>query len=924
MVCTVSDIKTAGAASAYYSQTDDYYRDAGHAPTAWQGKGAEALGLRGEVETHQAESMLEGRLPNGERVGGDDHRPGWDATFSAPKSVSVAAYVHGDDRLIASHDEAVREAVAWLEREVSCTRIREGGEIRTEATGNLIAATYRHDVSREGEPDLHTHSVIMNATQSADGQWRSLESRPLYRLQTEAGAVYRAAMARQCERLGYSIEKTVAGDHPSFELREVSQAERELFSSRSRQIEAELARMGLTRKTATAAQKQIAALNTRQAKENLGRGNLLSEWREQSRQAGHEPSQRPEAQSIDAHIYRDRSDDAVKQAVEHLSERESRFSEKQIVTEARKIGMGEIDDRDIRSSIERAVESGELARTTTRQYDFITGMKQEGVGITTREARQTELHMLAQADRAAGAAQPAMTLEGADRAIRAQEEKTGFSFNQAQVDVTRAVLTGTDRITLVQGYAGTAKTTSVLSAAADALRLQGYEVIALAPMNSSAETLGAAIGAEGQTVAKFLNSKPEQPGQPRVYMVDEASMLSARDMDKLLSGTRDGRLVLVGDVKQLGSVEAGAAFRQLQTDSSLKTRVLDEIVRQRNDELRAAVYDAIRGDARGALAKVEVRELATREERAEAIAKYYTGLTRDEREQTIVISPGRDDRREINDAVRAELKGRGGLSGEVVVQVLDRKDLTKVEAAKAASYSIGDHIQAARDYQSLGLRRGEAAKVVSVDVDKNKLTIENSRGEQKQIDPSKYTKLQAFEPRTLHVAEGDRLVNRENADSLKNGAVLRVEKIDEKHIHARDDAGKLHRLDVTARHKLDHGYAQTGHESQGRTANRTLFHAESNRVNLISQQNFYVPISRAKDEVIVFTDDREKLIAQIERESGQKETALDRNSESEMHFGNRKPERERAPWDMPESQPQHDRAGDIVEKSPTTEREFER
>lgn len=881
MVCTVSPIKNAGQASDYYNQTDDYYRDQGHAPTAWQGAGAEALGLHGEITPAQAEAILLGHLPGGERVGGDDHRPGWDATFSAPKSVSVAAYIHGDDRLIAAHDRSVAAALQYIEREVAATRIRENGEIRTEATGNIVAATYRHDVSREGEPDLHTHGVIANITRSADGQWRSLESRLLYRLQTDAGAVYRAALARESERLGYAIERTQAGDHPSFELRAVSQAEREMWSTRSRQVEAELAKMGLTRATATAEQKQAAALATRQSKSNIDRGNLLSTWREQSRQAGHGPPALPEAREIDASTYRERAENAVRQAVEHLSERESRYTERQIVTEARKLGMGSIDDQDIRAAIADLHRRGELVKTTTRQHDAITGQRLEQAGYTTKAEQQIERHMLDTAGRAAGTVQPAMSAEAADQAILAQETETGFAFNDAQRSATRALLTGQDRITLIQGYAGTAKTTSVLAAGADALRAQGYEVVALAPTRSAAKTLGAAIGAEGQTVAKYLNSRPEAGSQPRIYIVDEMSMLSARDMDKLLSRTAGSRLAGVGDVVQLGSVGAGAAFRQLQTGSGLQTQVLDQIVRQRNDQLRDAVYDAIKGDIRGALAKVEVVELKTREERVGWIASRYAALPADERAKRIVIAPGRDDRRQINDAVRSELRERGELGESVQIRALDAKDMTAVEQRRAASYSVGDQVQAGRDYKSLGLRRGDMARIVGVDVDKNRITLEIVTGERKTIDPSRVTKLQAYEPRDMHIAVGDRLINRANTRALENGTALLVEKITGGQIHARDDAGKPHRLDTRDALHIDHGYAQTGHESQGRTAFGGFLHAESYRTNLMTQQNLYVPISRATDEFVIVTDDREALSGQIERETGQKETAL-----SESHFGN--------------------------------------
>lgn len=910
MVCTVAAIKNSEVAAKYYSQTDDYYRDRGHAPTQWQGRGAEVLGLRGEIDPGQAEAILSGLLPTGERVGGDYRRSGWDATFSAPKSVSIAAYIHGDDRLIAAHDRAVTATLTYIEREAAATRIREDGQIRTEATGNLVAATYRHDVSREGEPDLHTHSLFANVTQSQDGQWRSLESRPLYRLQTEAGAVYRATLARDCERLGYSIERTQAGDHPSFELRSVSQAERDMWSSRSKQVEAELEKMGLTRATATPEQKQMAALATRRSKSTIERDNLLSAWREQSRQAGHEPPELPQAREIDAGEYQRRAESAVRQAVEHLGERESRYTERQIVSEARKIGMGSIDDQDIRAAVADLHRRGELVATTTRQYNMIKGQREIQSGYTTREAQEIELRMLDTAGRAAGAVQPAMTAEAADAAICAQETKTGFAFNDAQRAATQALLTGTDRIALIQGYAGTAKTTSVLAASAAALRQQGYEVVALAPTHSAANTLGDSIGAESQTVAKFLNSRPAPETRPTIYIVDEMSMLSARDMDKLLSRTAGGRLAGVGDVKQLGSVGSGAAFRQLQTESGLKTQVLDQIVRQRNDQLRDAVYDAIKGDAHGALEKVEVRELDTRDARVAAIAQTYTGMSPEDRAKTIVIAPGRDDRREINDAVRAALQQRGELGDRVHITALDSRDMTNVERRRASNYSVGDQVQAGRDYESLGLKKGDMARIVGVDVDRNRLTLETAEGVRKEIDPARLTKLQAYQKRDMEVAVGDRLVNRANTDKLENGVVLRVEKIHDGQIHARDTDGKLHKLDVAAPHKLDHGYAQTGHEAQGRTCKTVLVHAESNRVNLQNQQNMYVGLSRATDNAVVYTDSRERLAEQIERESGQKETALLSGPEPQPSAPTP------APWEVPE----HVRSPDIlVEQAPAVE-----
>lgn len=918
MVCSVYKVKSSGAASAYYGQTDDYYRSEGYAPTAWAGRGAEALGLRGEVSTEQARALLEGRLPNGERVGGENHQPGQDITFSAPKSVSVAAYVHGDTRIIAVHEEAVKEAIRYLEREAACTRIRENNEVRVEATGNLVVAVYRHDTNRESECNLHSHAVTMNVTQSADGRWRSIESKPIYRLQVEAGQVYAATLSRGLERLGYGIEKTIAGKHTSFELADVSKAERDLFSTRSKQIEAELAKIGKTRETATAAEKQTATLATRAAKEEVDRGMLLDKWRDQHREAGFSVSV-PAGKAIPESEYRQRADEAVKSAVAHLSERETRFTPRQIAAEARKIGMGKIDDRDIESAIARAAERGDLVARETRQFDVITGQKTEQAGYTTAEAMKIERQMLALANASVGAVKPAMTREQADEAIRAQETKPGaFAFNDAQRAATHAVLTGSDGITLIQGYAGSAKTTSVLAASADAFRSMGYEVVALAPTRDAATVLGKSIEAEGKTVASFLLKKPEESEKPRVYVLDEASMLSTRDMEKLLVRTQGSRLIHVGDFQQYGSVEAGAGQRQLQTDSMLKVNVLDVIVRQRNEQLKEAVYDAIRGDPHAALDKIEVSELATRAERVQALSRDYASLSREEREKTIVIAPGKDDRREINDGIRAELKSRGELGESRQFDVVSGVDMTKEEAKRAESYEVGYRLQAGRDYKSLGMEKGDHARVVDVDINKNRITIETGQGDRHEIDPAKYSKLIASEPRQMEIAVGDKLLNRDNTKNLQNGAVLSVEKVTDREIHARDENGKLHKLDMTEARQLDHAYAQTGQQSQGKTCDRVLIHGESTRVNLMSQQALYVMISRAKEFAKFYTDSREKLAKQIEKESGQKETALKsgdkpRQQDSKERPDGKRPggdrEQDKAGKDEAREKPEADKAG---------------
>lgn len=287
MVASVASLKSAGQAASYY-EADDYYSEGGEAPSAWFGRGAEELGLSGEVDRRTFAAGLEGQLPNGQELGtvrnGErEHRPGWDVTFSAPKSVSIMAEVAGDQRLIGAHDRAVRTALDYIERHGAATRIRDGGQVRTVETGKLAVATFRHNTSRAQDPQLHTHSVILNATQDRDGRWRSVESLAFFKLYKDAGSVYRQALAAEARGLGYGIRE---GKGSLFELEGVSEAAIKTFSARGGQVEAALAERGKTRADATAAEKATITLATRSTKGEADRAELVPSWRAQADAAG--------------------------------------------------------------------------------------------------------------------------------------------------------------------------------------------------------------------------------------------------------------------------------------------------------------------------------------------------------------------------------------------------------------------------------------------------------------------------------------------------------------------------------------------------------------------------------------------------------------------------------------------------------------
>ncbi|WP_426107954.1 MobF family relaxase, partial [Massilia sp. TSP1-1-2] len=275
------------AAAHYFSAADDYY--AKENPGEWQGIGAESLGLKGAVEQVQLARLLDGQLPNGERIqktfdrSSKKKRMGLDLTFSAPKSVSMQALVASDRTVTLMHDRAVTRALEQVERLAEARKKVKGKSYR-ERTGNLVIAKFRHEMSRAKDPQLHTHSVVFNMTQRSDGAWRALSNEDIFLVRTEIEAIYRTELAMGLKALGYGIR--LVDDKGGFELAHISRDQIEAFSSRSQVIEAMLADEGKTRASASRLEKQIIAIATRPRKDEGDRAIVKQYWVEKSRELG--------------------------------------------------------------------------------------------------------------------------------------------------------------------------------------------------------------------------------------------------------------------------------------------------------------------------------------------------------------------------------------------------------------------------------------------------------------------------------------------------------------------------------------------------------------------------------------------------------------------------------------------------------------
>lgn len=901
MVASVSALTSSAQASSYY-EADDYYSEGGLSPSEWQGASAEALGLSGEVDREQFRDLLDGRIGEQQlgtfRDGQLEHRPGWDVTLSAPKSVSIMAEVAGDRRLIAAHSEAVRTAMVHVEQHMAATRIRDGGTVAREATGNLVVASFQHGTSRAQDPQLHTHNVIMNATRDEDGSWRSLEPRAIYQLQKQIGAIYRQELALKVRELGYEIE---AGKDSLFEIKGVSAEVMEAFSTRSAEIEAALAERGTSRDTASAIEKQIATLDTREAKVAADHAGLVAEWRETASAAGFGADERlamvrdAEAKVADpAHraAIEMQGDGAAARAVAHaadkLGERQSVFSAAALQEEAGRIGLGRIGYAQIGAAIETATKQGALIDRT-----FQDRRGAEFTGFTTRQNVETEAKMLRIEADGRGAVAPIASPFAAAKAVAsasAQAERAGHSWNADQRTATEQLLTSRNRITALQGYAGTAKTTTVLATFAREAEARGMVVTALAPTASAAMVLGEALDSRGDTVARHLLS-PERPDstRPATWIVDEASLLSARDTARLfdLADKHDARIILVGDVKQLGSVEAGAAFAQLQ-GTGMETAKLAEIVRQTNAATKEAVLASIEGDAKKALAALDrgggqIIEGADRAERFAAIAERYAGLDKSARTRTIVIEPSREGRDALTADIRAALTRSGALTGPAVtVESLANKGLTRAEARDPMSYDKGDVVRFTRDYADKGVTRGEAYRVESIDPAKAAIALKSEDGREVDWRLRQWGAghAQAFAPQPMDLKTGDaiRFTRNDREAGRINGGRGEVIAVDEQTrtatIQTARGTTETLNLDSARDRHIAHAYVDTAFAAQGRTADHVMIHADSKATNLVDQKSFYVGISRAKESATIFTNDRGRLVSAINERAGQVQTAI--------------------------------------------------
>ena len=864
---TIRAMSNGAGYAARHLEHSDYYAEGHRIAGHWQGRGAELLGLEGEVQTREFEAVREGLDPatgeflrqrqSANRLASNGStqshaRNLYDFTLSAPKSVSILAALGGDERLVGAHRKAVAEALGELEVHAAA-RVRLAGANENRATGNLVLAVYHHDTSRELDPQLHSHAVAANLTyDGAEGRWKALQSWGIYEHRAYLTEVYRNVLAREVRALGYETEDRCdrGGRDMGFEVRGVSPELIERYSQRSRQRDEAVAEF-TERKGRRPTDNEVAVLvrETRQDKlteiateevrsrqrERLepGEAHTLAGLDRAAREASR--TQQPALENPAA---------ALSYAEEHIFERVSVARERDLLTLALRHGRGRLDLGALQGTLALGEASGRVLRA--------------GDELATRASLDRERAMVAAVNRGLGSYE---RLGGEAQFVASDR------LRPEQKHAVEFVLGSRDLAVNLRGAAGTGKT-ATLQELKRGLEEGGRAIAAVAPTMSAVEELKAVGFSNAVTVARLL-ADPEAARSlaGHVLVVDEAGMLSGRQMADLLQITerQRTRLVFSGDTKQIQSVEASDALRVLEQESKLKSVSLTQVQRQSTPSYREAVEELRRSPARG-FDQLEaigaVREVAYLD-RAQAVAQAYrealaTPNAQGKDRSVLVVAATHEEIGRMTAAIRADRQARGELDAGATMDRHVPLNYTTAQKSAARHYEPGQLVvyhRATKDAQ-----KGEAVEITRIA--RGRVFARTAAGHERELQAKQQARaFEVYERRAIEVAPHDRLLlganRRGRGFRATNGELVTVTKVADGRIELTD--GRTLPADY---HQFSHGYAVTAHRSQGKSVDAVVISADAMRREL-----FYVAASRGRESLTVLTSDRDQLRESIAQSS---------------------------------------------------------
>ncbi|MCB9063263.1 MAG: relaxase domain-containing protein [Halobacteriovoraceae bacterium] len=903
-------MKTISGAKAgvdYYKSASGEYYDKDSQISVWQGKIAKDFGLDGEIINFDTfENFSKGLSPIGEALvrsaGSENHRVGFDLTFSAPKSVSV----------LSLHDPKIREQMAlsvektlnWVEKTYPQSRYKLDGNTWFKNTSSLIAAKFEHMSNRNGEPDLHIHSVIMNLTKDSEGQYRTFRNEKIYIDQKTIGQVFRNYLAKDLQKIGYSVEVT-SRKEGFFEIKGVSREIIDDLSSRSK--ETEIAKEELIKKYPNASKAKIdemAGLNSRLNKVNFS----IDQIKEFSEKVLSKHKTNLEMLCENARNFKEKPEykqsakEVIKTAIKAVEINQSAWREEDVIKAASKLSLTEYDLDDLKEGLKDARKSKNMnlvgekftAKGNFKYYSSPEMIKAEKEikEIIHSGKNRSEIFM------------SNINIENELHKI----EKDGIYFEKGQKESFKFILKEKDQFIGVQGDAGTGKTFMV-NYVRSVMEQKGVNVIGLAPTGKAADGLKTDANIkDSRTIDSFLlkNKEDLRNGnlpKKELWVVDEAGMISSKKMNNLLkiAQKRDAKVVLIGDIKQFESIEQGKIFSDLQKSGVFKFSEMKDVIRQKTEITRCVVSNfnnyfdhgkkpVFLQNAFNALKNENlIAQSSNWENHIEEIKNEYITTIKENKSAAILVATNKE-RIELNESIRSDLKDFGKIEKkDVSFSIHSSLGLSGVASQHADEYKVGQVVFTEQNVG--GIRKGIQGKIVSVSPLNNSINIKyfepnekkflNSSIDLGQKDTLKALKVFNVEDRNFSVGDKIILLKNDSKIGIQNGQTGQITNLKDNgdcqvNINNKIVSFNLALNGNTPYNYIDHAYALTDYKSQGDTFDKLIWSVSSDRTNFNAG---YVATTRTKESIKIFTDDAEKL---------EKSVANLSNKVSTLEFENKK------------------------------------
>ena len=725
------------AAKGYYSAglgKGDYYTGAELAGV-WCGKAAAMLGLSGEVKREEFHSLCDNLRPDdGKRLTprmNMNRRVGYDFVFSAPKSVSIAQGVLGDERITAAFQAAVRNAMEAIERD-AYVRVRRDGANTDRKTGNLVWGEFTHFTSRpvDGVPDpnLHVHAYCFNV--SYDQEEDRFKAGEFFHIKRDAPyfeSIFHSKLAEEMQKLGYIIENKPY----SFEVVGIGEENIRRFSRRTAEIEALADKLGLTGKA-----KDGLGAKTRRGKEiRLSEAEIKSEWRNRYDRSGSWES--GSGRSVSAN-------EAVEYSLGRNFERRSVVPLRKLVTDAVQFSIGDCSVEEIENAI--------VSRETLLISDD---------GVTTEEILAEEEEVLARLERSRGKFAPFNP--GYRSSSKDADQKSAIE----------ALANCRDRVIVVIGKAGTGKTTLLKEASTIVGRLFTF-----APTSEAAHKVLKSEGFKNSDTVQQLLANPELQSQlsHSILWIDEAGLLSVGEVNRVLqiAEEQNARVVFSGDPHQHKAINRGDGLRLVAESGLVTVKETRKVYRQKNEQYRKAVEQISEGRTLEGIKILNemgaIVECPDPEKRFAAIAEEYVKSP-----DSLIISPTHAEGDVVTSEIRKKLKELGVLSGEWEATTHQNRNLTEAERGQALFLNAGDIVRFHQNARG-GFKKGQTLKIEHIGKDGRIWLDGGSKLRQLNLSAAKHYQIYREEKLPLAIGDKIRLTRNVtvNGKRLFNGSVHEV------------------------------------------------------------------------------------------------------------------------------------------------------